>query len=170
MADAITPFKRPSAQAAAITLRYANDAIACLTVGCLGTGAFHDFPRIDIKTTNGQAALSGRDHIWESLSWSAHDDQATHRVVVSPESLGSTRYTHAMQHFVDCIRNGQQPLSGIDDGVKTVAMAMAVDVGEGIGGILSRTHRVKNHPGLLKVSKRHFENKRHFGSKKTLLE
>jgi predicted dehydrogenase len=31
-----------------------------------------------------------------------------------------------MQHFVDCVRNGQQPLSGVEDGLKTVAMAMAV--------------------------------------------
>ena len=126
MAEAITPMKRPSEQAAAITLRYANNAIACLTVGCLGTGAFHDFPRIDIKTTNGQAHLTGRDHIWEQLSWATRDDQAVHQVVLSPEALGSTRYTHAMQHFVDCVRNGETPSANIDEGMKTVAMAMAV--------------------------------------------
>jgi len=125
-AEAITPLKRPSEQAAAITLRYANDAIACLTVGCLGSGAFHNFPRIDIKTTNGQAALAGRNHIWESLTWATRDEQVAHQLVTSPEALGSTRYTHAMQHFVDSIRSGQPPQSGVEDGIKTVAMAMAV--------------------------------------------
>ena len=126
MAEAITPMKRPSEQAAAITVRYANDAIASLTVGCLGTGAFHEFPRIDVIATNGQAHLAGRDHIWEHLSWATRDDQAAHHAVMSPETLGNTRYTHAMQHFIDCIRTGQPPSCGIDEGMKTVAMATAV--------------------------------------------
>ncbi len=125
-AEAISPMKRPSEQAAAITIRYAGDAIAALTVGCLGTGAFHAFPRIDVIAANGQAHLTGRDHIWERLSWATRDEQAAHSAVMSPEALGNTRYTHAMQHFIDCIRSGQSPSCGIEEGMKTVAMAMAV--------------------------------------------
>jgi predicted dehydrogenase len=125
-AEAISPLQRPTAQGAVVTLRYANGAIACLSIGCLGAGAFHDFPRIDIKTTYGQASLSGRDHIWESLTWATRDELAAHQIIAPPEALGNTRYTYAMQHFIDCVRNGSPPLSCIEDGVKTVAMAMAV--------------------------------------------
>jgi predicted dehydrogenase len=139
VAEAITPLKRPSEQAAAITLRYASDAIASLTVGCLGTGAFHDFPRIDLKTTNGQAHLAGRDHIWEGLSWATRDDQSIRQVVMPPEALGSTRYTYAMQHFIDCVHDGHQPSSGIEEGLKTVAMAMAVYESARAGKIVNLT-------------------------------
>jgi predicted dehydrogenase len=92
----------------------------------MGAGAFHDFPRIDIKTTYGQASLYGRDHIWESLTWATRDELAAYQMTAPPEALGNTRYTYAMQHFIDCIRSDSPPLSSIDDGVKTVAMAMAV--------------------------------------------
>lgn len=126
VAEAISPMKRPSEQAAAITLRYATDAVACLTIGCLGAGAFHGYPRIDVTTVNGQATLSGRDHIWERLSWATREDTTVQELVASPEALGATRYTHALEHFIECVRTGKTPASGIDDGVKTVAMAMAV--------------------------------------------
>lgn len=126
MAEASNPINAPSESAAAITLRFAGGAIAALTVGCIGTRAFVDFPRIEVMTANGQAQLSGRQHIWERLSWATRDRASVNSINQPPEALGNTRYTEAFRHFFECIRTGRQPSVGVEAGVKTVALAMAV--------------------------------------------
>jgi predicted dehydrogenase len=126
MAQATNPMGTPSENAAAITIRFADGAIAALTVGGVGAGAMRQFPRIEVVTANGQARLSGREHIWTQLEWATRDDETLHSLQHPPEALGSTRYTHAFQHFFECIRSGQHPTVGPEDGVTTVALAMAV--------------------------------------------
>jgi predicted dehydrogenase len=126
MAEAISPLDRPSEQAAAVTLRFANGAIASLTIGGIGSAAFKTYPRIDVVTANGQAHLTGRDHVWEALSWTTRGEKAVHTAVLSPENNGSTRFTHGMRHFLEYVRTGQSPSSGIEAGLRTVALAMAV--------------------------------------------
>jgi predicted dehydrogenase len=125
-AEAINPMGAPSENAAAITLRFADGAIASLTVGGVGAGAFREFPRIDLVTAHGQAELSGREHIWDRLRWATRDGSAVQEVIRPPEALGNTRYTHAFQHFFDCVRAGVQPSVSVEDGVKAVELAMAV--------------------------------------------
>jgi predicted dehydrogenase len=126
MAEAINPMAAPSENAASITLRFADGAIAALTVGGIGTSALREFPRIDVVTANGQARLSGREHIWDRLSWATRDGDAAQTIIRPPEALGKTRYTDAFRHFFDCVRAGVQPSVSVEDGVKTVALAMAV--------------------------------------------
>jgi predicted dehydrogenase len=126
MAEAINPMAAPSENAASITLRFADGAIAALTVGGVGAGAMREYPRIDVVTANGQARLSGREHIWDRLSWATRDGDAVQAILRPPEALGHTRYTHAFRHFFECIRAGVQPSVSVEDGVKTVALAMAV--------------------------------------------
>jgi predicted dehydrogenase len=126
MAEAINPLGCPSEHAAAISLHFASGAIAALTVGGIGAGAYHDSPRIDVITAQGQARLSGRDHIWEQVSWTLRDSSTLNQATLPAESLGETRYTRAFQHFFECIRSGQKPSVGIEDGIKTVALAMAI--------------------------------------------
>jgi predicted dehydrogenase len=126
MAQATNPMGTPSENAAAITVRFADGAIAALTVGGVGAGAVRDFPRIEVVTAYGQARLSGREHIWERLEWATRDDESVHTLLRSPEALGNTRYTHAFSHFFQCLRSGQQPSVTPEDGVTTVALAMAV--------------------------------------------
>jgi len=126
MAQATNPMGTPSENAAAITVRFADGAIAALTVGGVGVRAMRRYPRIEVVTANGQARLSGREHVWDELEWATRDDEAVHTLLRPPEALGSTRYTHAFQHFFDCLRSGQQPSVTPEDGVTTVALAMAV--------------------------------------------
>jgi predicted dehydrogenase len=126
MAEVINPMGTPSENAAAVAIRFANGAVAALTVGGIAAGAFRDFPRIDVITANGQARLSGREHIWDQLAWATRDSDAVQTIVRPPEALGSTRYTHAFLHFFACIRGGQPPSVGIKQGVQTVALAMAL--------------------------------------------
>lgn len=126
MAEAINPMAMPSENAAAVTVRFAGGAIASLTIGGIATDAFHHFPRIDVVTANGQARLSGRNHIWEQLDWATRDSDVVHNIIEPPEALGTTRYTHGLRHFCECVRDGQKPSVGVEEGVRTVAMAMAV--------------------------------------------
>jgi predicted dehydrogenase len=126
LAEAINPMAAPSENAASITLRFVDGAIAALTVGGIGASAMREFPRIDIVTANGQASLSGREHIWDRLSWATRDGDTVQTIIRPPEALGNTRYTHAFRHFFDCIRAGVQPSVSVEDGVKTVALVMAV--------------------------------------------
>ncbi|MBN1580831.1 MAG: Gfo/Idh/MocA family oxidoreductase [Anaerolineae bacterium] len=126
MAEAINPMGAPSENAAALALRFAGGAIASLTVGGIAAGAFRDFPRIDVIAVNGQAKLSGREHIWDRLQWATRDGDAVYDIVRPPEALGNTRYTHAFRHFFECVRSGEVPSVGIKEGLQTVALAMAV--------------------------------------------
>ncbi len=117
----------PKAEVAAVTLRFAAGASAAVTLGCLGAGAFADFPRIDLVAANGQAHLAGRDHMWESLTWATSSDKYTHTLYAPPETLGNTRYTAALTHFVECVRQGASPSATVDDGVRAVRLAMAIE-------------------------------------------
>jgi predicted dehydrogenase len=126
MAEAINPMGTPAENAAALTLRFANGAVAALTVGGIAAGAFHDFPRIDLIAAHGQAKLSGRNHIWDQLAWATRGSDAVHTIVHPPEALGSTRYTHAFSHFFECIYSGKTPSVGVREGLQTVTLAMAL--------------------------------------------
>jgi predicted dehydrogenase len=126
MAEGINVNGSPSEEAAAITMRFASGAIASLTVGCLATGAFSAYPRINLITEHGQAHLQGREHIWESLTWATRGSDEVHTIHANPESLNNTRYTAAFQYFAECVKNKQQPSASIHDGVRAVAVAEAV--------------------------------------------
>jgi predicted dehydrogenase len=126
MAEAVNFAGRPSEEAAAIAIKFEGGAIAGLTVGGYGANAFWDYPRIDITTENGQARLKGQHHMWESLSWALRDADIVQSMTQPPEILGTTRYTHAMTYFLNCVKNGEPPSGTIDDGVVAVAIAEAV--------------------------------------------
>ena len=125
-AEAINPFTMPGEHAAAVTMRLQHGAIAAITIGGIGASGFHETPRIDLVTTNGQARLRGRNHVWETVEWTLRGQQETRTLTLSPEALGNTRYTDALRHFVHCIREGKAPVTGPLEGLKSVAVAMAV--------------------------------------------
>jgi predicted dehydrogenase len=100
--------------------------VAALTIGGIGAKAFHEYPRLDVYTENGHARLRGRNHTWVELEWALRSESETHRFSAYPEQLGSTRYTHALTQFVNCIRNGTPPPATVADGVRSVRLAQAV--------------------------------------------
>lgn len=110
----------------AVTIRFENGGVAAVTLGGIGVRTQKESPQIDIVTANGQAHLSGREHIWERLSWATRDVGATQNILQSPEALGNTRYTDAFTYFLDCVRHNREPSVGINDGITAVALAMAV--------------------------------------------
>lgn len=117
---------RPMEDSAAIAMRFADGGIATLACGGIGAASIADFPRISVWTQAGQAELLGRDHVWQSLQWALHGDEVVRQFTASPEQLGQTRYTHAMQHFIDAVRSGSPPPATTDEAVLTVDVAMAV--------------------------------------------
>lgn len=126
MAEAARFGGRPMEEAAAISLKFENGAIAALTVGGYGANAHWDYPRIDITTQHGQARLRGRHHMWDSLSWARRGSDTVTAYTSPPEILGSTRYTNALAHFRNCLLNGERPSATIEDGMLSVAIADAV--------------------------------------------
>jgi predicted dehydrogenase len=126
MAEGVNFLGSPSDEAGAITMRFSNGAIAALTVGGLGVHASRNFPRIDLVTSNGQAHLSGREHIWEMLTWASREGNLSQTYSTSPELLENTRYTFAFRHFLNCLRTKAIPTASIDDGIRAVAIADAV--------------------------------------------
>jgi predicted dehydrogenase len=125
MAESVNFRGSPSAEAAAITLRFENGSAASLMVGGLGAGAIKAYPRINIFTASGQAHLQGQGHIWDSLTWATRGSAATQTYSEAPEVLGHTRYRHAMQHFIACVRSGETPSASIEAGIQAVALAEA---------------------------------------------
>jgi predicted dehydrogenase len=117
---------RPSEEAAAIVIAFDGGGIAALTVGGYGASAHWEYPRIDVATEKGQAHLVGRHHMWESLTWATRDAAVAQSMARPPEILGATRYTHAMSHFLQCVRSGTAPSATIADGMLAVEMAEAV--------------------------------------------
>lgn len=121
---------RPMEDSAAITLRFEQGGIASLACGGLGVsgggGGLAEFPSLSLFAQRGQAELRGRNHVWESLRWATHDDPATRVLVAPPEQLGTTRYTHAFEHFFDCLRYNRPPTATLDHAVRSVDVAMAV--------------------------------------------
>jgi predicted dehydrogenase len=125
-AEGINPLGSPSESGAVIVIRFANGSVAALMVGGLGAGGINRFPRLNVAAVNGQAHLMGREHYWEELTWTLHGEGITHTLHAPPETLQNVRYTHAFQHFFDCLRHGKQPAATIADGVRSVALAEAV--------------------------------------------
>jgi predicted dehydrogenase len=126
MAEAANFTGQPSEDAAILTLRFESGAMATLSIGGIGAGARHDFPRLDVIAEHGQAHLTGREHMWEALRWASRGSTTEAIFSAPPEVLGTTRYTHAMQHFVECIQTGASPTATIQDGILAVVLAEAV--------------------------------------------
>lgn len=116
----------PSEDGAALTMSFASGGAAALTIGGLASAAFKSFPRLDLMTEKGQARLSGREHIWERLSWALRDDTSIRTLDLPAEGLGVTRYTRAFEHFLSCLSEEKAPETGIADGLRSVALAEAV--------------------------------------------
>jgi len=117
---------RPMEDSAAITLRFSNGGIATLACGGIGAQSMTDFPRMSIWAEAGQAELLGRDHVWHSLQWALHGEDDMKQFTELPEQLGQTRYSHAMQQFINAVRSDSSPPVTLQDAVLTVDVAMAV--------------------------------------------
>lgn len=110
---------------AVLTVRFEGPAVACLVCGGLGARAFNMPTYINVSTENGQAQVTGDDHMFSALRWATHDSAE-----VRTESWSQPPRSHILQyslrHFVDCVKSGDRPSVGPEDGIIATAIAMAV--------------------------------------------
>jgi predicted dehydrogenase len=125
-AEASNPQNMPSENAGAVLIRFENGAIASVILGGVGTGAFQNFPRLHLYTEHGEAQLIGQEHIWHEVEWALRQGGNRERVTRTPESLGETRYSHALRHFLACVQNNTKPTATLADGILCVALAEAI--------------------------------------------
>jgi predicted dehydrogenase len=126
MAEATNPQNSPSENAAALSIAFASGAIAALTLGGVGAGAWKETGRIDLIAEKGQARLTAREHVWEKLEWTRRGDDSVQTLHSNPEALGETRYSHGFRHFLQCIKTGEKPTATLADGLRCVALAEAI--------------------------------------------
>jgi predicted dehydrogenase len=118
--------ERPMEDAAGVLIGFASGAVASLAVGGVASPAFQDFPSLDLYCAGGQAQLRGHGHIWNRLRWAARGDAAPRDWQDAPEALGQTRYSHALRHFAECLRQGIPPEATPEHGALCVRLAMAI--------------------------------------------
>ena len=116
---------RPSATAASVAIRFEGGGTAALTLGGRGTGTFADYPRLDLACADGQAKLTGRNHMWTGLRWARRGEEMR-QVTAEPEGLARTRYSDAFDHFLARVADGGGFETTPADGLRAVAVADAV--------------------------------------------
>jgi predicted dehydrogenase len=117
---------RPSEKAAIVSLRFESGGTIGLSLGGLGARANTAYPWIELFTEHGWLEAGGENHVWKRVAWARRGEEGSSRYEADPEQLGRTRYTDALEHFVDCVGNGREPLATVADGVLMVRIADAV--------------------------------------------
>lgn len=111
---------------AVINIRFANGAVASVTGGGLGATGMRMRAWFDVFAAAGQALVTGIDHMPDTLTWAKlNDTETTSETWQNPPRRRIVRY--ALEHFIECVRNGKQPDCDVTDGMKALAIAMAVN-------------------------------------------
>ncbi|WP_164764727.1 Gfo/Idh/MocA family protein [Streptomyces lydicus] len=109
----------------AVAIRYDGGSAAVLTGGNLGVEALRTPVTLSVHTERGQARLTGRDHMFHSLTWAtAEHTEPVHEEWDLP-SRGRISAA-ALRHFVQSVGAGVPPVPGVREGVRAVRLAMAV--------------------------------------------
>ena len=110
---------------AAMTIRFKSGAAAVLTGGGIAAQAFPQPPYLSLYAANGQAQLTGVQHMFGALTWATRKDKETKTETWELPPRGQIMI-YALRHFMDCVRSGRQPLTGVAEGMQALALAMAV--------------------------------------------
>lgn len=111
---------------AVVNVQFANGSVASVTGGGLGSFGLRMRSWFDVFAAEGQALVTGLDHMIDTLTWAQiHQMEPTVQTWPNPPRRQIMRYS--MQHFIECVRDGKQPEVGIVDGVKALALSMAVN-------------------------------------------
>jgi predicted dehydrogenase len=109
----------------AMTVKFVGGGAAALTAGGVGARVFDQPTFLSVCTAHGQARVTGPSHMYDTLVWARRDAKRLSRETWElPPRRQIMRY--AMRHFVDCVKSGQKPSAGLADGMRALALAMAV--------------------------------------------
>lgn len=112
---------------AVANIRFESGAVASVTGGALGANALRTPTWLDVYTENGQALVTGIDHMFDSLSWGMADEEEPTREHWPNPPLRTLIVRYAIEEFVNGVRSGQQPESDAEAGLKALALAAAVN-------------------------------------------
>ena len=113
---------------AVANIRFASGAVASVTGGALGANCLRTPTWLNVYTENGQALVTGIDHMYDTLSWGRAADQGEPKREHWPNPpLRTLIVQYALGEFVNGIRRGKQPESNADAGLKALALALAVN-------------------------------------------
>lgn len=109
------------------SIRFESGAVAAVTGGALGANALRTPTWLDVYAQNGQALVTGIDHMYDTLTWGTVDDSEPTRSHWPNPPLRTLIVRYALEEFISSVRTGNQPASDADAGMKALAMAMAVN-------------------------------------------
>lgn len=115
------------ADGAVANIRFESGAIASVTGGALGANALRTPTWLDVYAANGQALVTGIDHMYDTLTWGRVNDSEPRREHWPNPPLRTLIVQYALEEFVKGVQTGKQPESDADAGLKALALAMAVN-------------------------------------------
>ena len=123
------PHRRPQIDCAVFTLRFTSGAIGVVSAGMVSMGPF-SFEDFYVANEAGVAEVSGGFDRPETLRYAFRKDPSN----VCEESYPDFDAFHAeIEHFMDCVRNGNEPRASGEAGMKAVAICRAVKRSAEIG-------------------------------------
>jgi len=121
--------RKPQINCAVYTLRFKSGAMASIGAGMVSIPAFN-FEDYYVATDNGVAEVSGSFDSAEKIKFAFRNDPDKLHEESYP---GFDSFTAELNHFVDCIKTGKEPVSSGEAGKKAVAICRAVKKSAEIG-------------------------------------
>ena len=116
------------ADAAVANIRFASGALASVTGGGLGADSLRTPTWLDVFAEGGQAMVTGIDHMYDTLTWATVEDAGEPKREHWPNPpLRSLIVQYALEEFIRCLQSGRQPECDAEAGLKSLALAMAVN-------------------------------------------
>jgi predicted dehydrogenase len=118
------PERAPVEEQAAATFRFADGAIATLTVGLTGAtaGSYDAGERVSFLCERSVAEVQG----WRDTPYLARFQVFGAEEIVERRFEGGHGFPEELAHFVDCVQTGQAPRVGGVDGRRALAMSLAL--------------------------------------------
>ncbi len=107
------------AASAAAVIEFANGSSAAINGGGLGSRAFRGPMYVHVYAENGEALVTGPTWMYDKIEWALHeDDEKSVEVFDLPPRRQIMRYN--MEHFIECVREGNTPSCGAEDGLNAM--------------------------------------------------
>jgi predicted dehydrogenase len=118
------PERAPVEEQAAATFRFANGAIATLTVGLTGAtaGSYDAGERVSILYDRGVGEVQG----WRDTPYLARCQVYGEDEIDERRFEGGGGFPEELAHFVACVQTGQAPLVGGIDGRRALTLSLAL--------------------------------------------
>ena len=123
------PHRKPQIDSAVFTLRFKSGAIAVVNAGMVSMEAFN-FEDFYVANENGVAEVTGGFDRAETLRYAFRTAPSD---VQQEEYPNFDAFRAEIEHFIECIRTGNEPRASGEAGMKAVEICRAVKKSAEIG-------------------------------------